>query len=83
MKTHFQIIQEVYTRKVSGETFEYELRYTPGETVKWQACIYHHGEIKGKPSGSIIDNVLSGEALQQFVVSYVEGIIERGIGLEE
>ncbi|HEY9279650.1 MAG TPA: hypothetical protein VIP51_06200 [Eoetvoesiella sp.] len=83
MKTQPVSVLDLYTRKVGGETFQYEVQYTPGHTVPWQAKVYLDGELKGSPSGSIIDNVMSGEALKQFVISYVEGMIERGIGIDE
>jgi hypothetical protein len=76
-------IQDVYTRKVGGETFQYNVTYMPGATVDWNARVYQDGELKGTPSGSISHNVMAGKALSQFIVSYVEGIIERGLGIEE
>lgn len=76
-------IHDLYTRKVGGETFHYKVRYSPGSTVEWQAKVYLDGELKGAPSGTIIDNVMTGDALRQFVISYVEGMIERGIGIDE
>ncbi len=76
-------IQDLYTRKVGGETFHYEVQYSSGRVVEWQASIYLDGELKGTPSGTIIDNAMIGEALRQFVISYVEGMIERGIGIDE
>jgi hypothetical protein len=59
------------------------VRYTTGKALEWEAKVYLDGELKGTPSGSIIDNTLKGEALRQFVISYVEGIIERGDGIDE
>ncbi len=76
-------IQDLYTRKVGGETFSYEVKFSPGRVVEWQAKVYLDGELKGTPGGTIIDNVMTGEALRQFVISYVEGMIERGIGIDE
>ena len=76
-------IQDIYTRKVGGETFQYEAQYTTGKTLEWKAKVYLDGDLKGAPSGSIIDNTLQGESLRQFVISYVEGMIERGIGIDE
>lgn len=83
MKIQQESIQDVYTRKVGGETFQYQVRYTSGKSLAWEAKVYLDGELKGTPSGSIIDNTMDGEALRQFVISYVEGIIERGVGIDE
>jgi hypothetical protein len=77
------IIKDEYTRKVSGEEYQYEAHFNEGERVAWDAQVYLHGQLKGVPSGTIIDNTLSGDALKQYVIAYIEGIIERGLGLEE
>jgi hypothetical protein len=76
-------IKDEYTRKVSGETFQYEVEYSSGETVAWSARVYQDGILKGEPNGSIIDNAFTGEALKVYIVSYMEGIIERGLGIAE
>ena len=72
-----------YTRRVSGEQYSYRVSYTPGETVEWSAHVFHDGDLKGEPNGSIVDNTLAGEALRQYIIGYLEGIIERGIGIAE
>jgi len=72
------IVKEVYTRKVSGESFDYELDYTQGADVAWIARVYHDGVLKGSPHGALTANVLSGPALEQYLRAYVEGMIERG-----
>jgi hypothetical protein len=74
---------DVYTRHIGGEQFAYRARYTPGKTVEWSAQIFENGDLKGEPSGSIVDNDLTDNALREYVVSYIEGIIERGIGIAE
>ncbi|CDG85384.1 hypothetical protein [Janthinobacterium agaricidamnosum] len=76
------IIKEAYTRKVSGEVFDYELDYTPGTDVAWIARVYRDGDLKGSPHGALTGNVLSGPALLQYLTGYVEGMIERGLDLE-
>lgn len=77
------IIKESYTRKVSGETFEYELDYTDGADVAWIARVYRGGELKGSPHGALTGNVLSGQALLQYLTAYVENMIERGLDVAE
>lgn len=72
-----------YTCTVSGEYYQYDVQYTPGSKTVWNANIYHDGDLKGAPSGEIIDNALVGEGLRQYLIAYVEGIIERGLGIEE
>ena len=74
---------DVYTRHIGGEQFAYRARYTPGKTVEWSAQVFENGELKGEPSGSIVYNDLADNALREYVVSYIEGIIERGIGIAE
>jgi hypothetical protein len=74
---------EIYTRHIGGEQFAYRARYTPGKAVVWSAQVFENGDLKGEPSGSIIDNDLTGNALREYVASYIEGIIERGIGIAE
>jgi len=76
-------IKDMYTRKVGGETFTYVAEYTPGEQVAWTARIYQDGDLKGTPGGTVADNTLTGEALRRYIVSYVENLIERGLGVEE
>lgn len=83
MKDQTQTIQEVYTRKVGGETFRYELRYTHGTHVKWNARVYLGADPKGTLQGIIEDHSMDEQALRQYVISYVEGMIERGMGIEE
>ncbi|AYM74534.1 hypothetical protein ACWYXK_24000 [Janthinobacterium lividum] len=77
------IVKEVYTRKVSGESFDYELDYTQGADVAWIARVYHDGVLKGSPHGALTANVLSGPALEQYLRAYVEGMIERGLDVAE
>jgi hypothetical protein len=72
-----------YTRRVSGELFSYHVQYTPGKTVEWSAQVFENGDLKGQPSGTIVDNELENEALRQYIIGYLEGIIERGIGIAE
>ncbi|TAL88057.1 MAG: hypothetical protein EPN46_03320 [Candidimonas sp.] len=83
MANRSKSIQDIYTRKVGGETFQYDLTYMPGATVEWNARVYQNGDLKGTPSGSVSHNVMTGKALAQFLISYVEGVIERGIGIDE
>ena len=77
------VFNDVYTRHVGGELFAYHAKYRPGKTVTWSAQIFENGDLKGEPSGIIVDNYLAGDALRQYVISYIEGIIERGIGIAE
>jgi hypothetical protein len=74
---------DVYTRRVGGEQFEYRVRYSTGKVVEWSAQVFEDGDLKGQPSGTIADNSFSGEALRQYVIGYIEGIIERGLGIAE
>ncbi|MBS1170350.1 MAG: hypothetical protein H6R01_1268 [Burkholderiaceae bacterium] len=72
-----------YTCKVGGENYQYQAEYSGHKEVHWQARIYQHGELKGSPSGRILDNTLEGEAMHQYIVAYVEGILEKGLGIVE
>ncbi len=76
-------IRDEYTRKVSGEEYQYEAHFNEGDRVEWNAQVYLNGELKGAPGGTVVNNTLSGDALKQYVIAYVEGIIERGLGIEE
>lgn len=78
-----ETIKDVYTRKVSGESFDYELTYTPGTDVAWLARVYRNGALKGSPHGALTANVLSGQALRQYLIAYVETMIERGLDVAE
>ncbi|HEY4316661.1 MAG TPA: hypothetical protein VGN04_03575 [Herbaspirillum sp.] len=77
------VINDNYTRRVGGEQFSYRVSYIPGGTVEWSARVFENGDLKGEPSGTIVDNVLKDEALRQYIIGYLEGIIERGIGIAE
>lgn len=83
MTSRLTTIKDEYTRRVSGETYQYEAQYGSGEHAEWRAQIYSHGELKGSPSGTLIDNTMRGDALKQYIIAYIEGIIERGLGIEE
>jgi hypothetical protein len=76
-------IKDEYTRKVSGEMFEYELDYSTGADVAWLARVYRDGQLKGSPHGALTGNVLAGPALQQYLIAYVEAMIERGLDVAE
>ncbi len=83
MKPESVSFGDVYTCKVSGQIYQYEAEYVQGKEVTWNARIYHDGELKGSPSGSIIDNTMQGDALRQYIIAYVESIIEKGLGIAE
>ncbi|RJX33529.1 MAG: hypothetical protein C4516_01700 [Oxalobacter sp.] len=74
--------KNTYTCKVSGEGYEYEAEYAIGKKVKWSARIYKDGELKGNPTGEVA-NELKGEALKQYIIAYIEGIIEKHLGVAE
>lgn len=76
-------IKETYTRKVSGEVFDYELDFTEGSEGNWQARVYRDGALKGTPSGALTDNLLAGDDLKNYLTGYVENIIERGLDIAE
>jgi hypothetical protein len=78
-----QTVKEEYTRKVSGDAYTYELEFTTGPDVHWRARVLRDDQVKGRPEGTLTDNTLEGQALQQYLVAYVEGIIERGIDIAE
>lgn len=81
--TNPETIRDLYTRKVSGDTFTYEAEYTPGEQVVWRARVYQDGDLKGTPSGQVADNTLVGEDLRRYIIGTIENLIERGLGIEE
>jgi len=47
MATQTISIKDVYTRKVGGDRYEYEVKYSPGESVTWDARVYQNGVLKG------------------------------------
>ena len=82
MATQTRSFKDVYTRKVGGESYEYEATYSPGQRVVWSARVYQTGVLKGSPGGVETGNRLEGEALRQSIVTLVEVAIEgmQGIG---
>lgn len=74
---------DVYTRKVGGEGYTYTLHYLPGTRVEWQALVFRDGDLKGRPSGVLVDNALSDSALRQQLVAQIEITIEGMVGIEE
>ena len=82
MATQTRSFKDVYTRKVGGEKYDYEVKYSPGERVEWSARIYQDGVLKGSPGGVETGNRLEGEALRESIVTLVEVAIEgmQGIG---
>ncbi len=83
MKPESLSFNDTYTCKVSGLVYQYEADYVLGKEVTWSARIFLDGELKGTPSGSIIDNTMQGDALRQYIIAYVESIIEKGLGIAE
>ncbi len=82
MATQTISIKDVYTRKVGGDRYEYEVKYSPGESVTWDARVYQNGVLKGSTCGVETGNRLEGEALRESIVTLVEVAIEgmQGIG---
>ena len=83
MATQILSIKDVYTRKVGGERYEYEVKYSPGERVTWNARVYQDGVLKGSPSGVETGNHLDGEALRESILTLVEVAIEGMQGIKE
>lgn len=83
MATQTRSIKDVYTRRVGGERYEYEAKYSPGQRVIWSARVYQDGVLKGSPSGVVTDNLLEGDALRQSIVTLVEIDIEGMQGIKE
>jgi hypothetical protein len=76
-------IKDIYTRKVGGEQYEYEVKYSPGERVEWSARVYRGNVLKGTPGGVESENHLEGEALRESIVTLVEVAIEGMQGITE
>lgn len=66
-----------YTCTISGNHYEYDMLYTPGVTTYWRANIYRAGVLKSSPSGEVVDHEMDDEGLKQYLMAYVEAIIER------
>jgi len=75
--------KDIYTRKVGGERYEYEVSFTAGERVEWGARVYQNGVLKGTPGGVETGNRLTGEVLRQNIISLVEVAIEGMQGIKE
>ncbi|MEO8166110.1 MAG: hypothetical protein ABI619_12015 [Betaproteobacteria bacterium] len=78
-----KVIKDFYTRKVGGERYEYDVEYSSGERVVWNARVYRNGILKGSPGGVETDNVSTGEALRESIVTLVEVAIEGMQGISE
>lgn len=78
-----ETISDLYTRKVSGDTFTYVAEYTPGDQIAWRARVFQDGYLKGTPSGTVADNSLTGDDLRRYIIATIENLIERGLGIEE
>jgi hypothetical protein len=83
MAAALETLQDIYTRKVGGEQYSYELSYSTGPRVEWAAKVFQDGALKGTPSGVVSDNTLSGAALRQSVITLVEIAIENMLGIAE
>jgi hypothetical protein len=83
MATQTISIKDIYTHKVGGEKYEYEVNYVTGERAMWNARVYRDGVLKGSPSGVVTDNHLEGEALRQSIITLVEIAIEGMQGIKE
>lgn len=76
-------IKDIYTRKVGGEAYEYEVTYSPGESVTWNARVYRNGVQKGSTGGCETGNHLEGEELRESIITLVEVAIEGMQGIVE
>ena len=83
MTTQTRSFKDIYTRKVGGEKYEYDVAYSTGGRVVWSARVYQNGVLKGSPGGVETGNQLDGEALRESIVTLVEVAIEGMQGLEE
>lgn len=83
MTARKKTFKDEYTCKVSGDTYQYEVEYVMTPEVSWQARIYKDGDLKGTPGGVVTHNAMHGEALKQYIVAYIEGILEKGLGIAE
>lgn len=83
MATQTRSFKDIYTHKVGGGKYEYEVKYSTGERAVWNARVYQDGVLKGSPSGVVTDNRLEGEALRQSIVTLVEIAIEGMQGIKE
>ena len=83
MTTPTLTIKDVYTRKVSGDSYSYDAEYTPGEQVDWTAHVYQDSDLKGTLGGIVADNSLTGDDLRRYIIATIENLIERGLGIEE
>ena len=81
--TQRETLEDVYTRKVGGEQYQYKLEYSSGSTVFWNAEVFKDGALKGTPRGALSDNLLKGPALRQIVITMVEISIENMQGIAE
>ena len=66
-----------YTCTISGNRYEYDVLFNPGRTTQWRANIYRDGVLKSSPSGELVDHEMDDEGLRQYLMAYVEAIIER------
>lgn len=78
-----ETLEDIYTRKVGGERYTYRLEYTPGRQVDWRAEVFQDNALKGRPAGQLHDNLLSGAALRQSLITLVEVTIENMLGIAE
>ena len=81
--TQTRTVKDIYTRKVGGERYEYEVTYTAGERVAWNARVYRNGVLKGTPGGVETGNRLEGQALRENIIALVEVAIEGMQGIRE
>ncbi len=77
MSAQSQSFKDDYTCTVSGNHYEYDVLYTPGNMTLWRANIYRDGVLKSSPSGELVDHEMDDEGLKQYLMEYVEAIIER------
>ena len=83
MANHPVRFSDIYTCKISGIEYRYDAEFTPGREVSWSARVYRDNVLKGTPSGSMFDNTMGVEALQRYLIAYIESVIEQGIGIDE
>ena len=83
MPAKTETLTDVYTRKLGGEQYEYDLHFTHGRRVEWRAEVFQGGNLKGTPGGVLTVNSVGRDDLRQSVVTLVEVTIENMIGIAE
>lgn len=72
-------VRGTYVRESDGQTFTYEVKYTPQH---WEAKVRDaNGDLAGSPQLGVHGQLLQGQSLKESVADWIERAIRDRVGV--